>query len=115
MQVAQAAAAGKEKRAKCDTKPSQWQWPSSREVLFVQKNKSQHLMILQFVCICKRCHDKPKAENMPGKVMTSNFAISEPAVIFNLWNKIKSKNEHILSRVNVSAFAKESPFVTADK
>ena len=43
--------------------------------LFVQKNKSQHLMILQFVCICKRCHDKPKAENMPGKVMTSNFAI----------------------------------------
>ena len=56
-----------------------------------------------------------QARNMPGKVMTSNFAISEPAVIFNLWNKIKSKNEHILSRVNVSAFAKESPFVTADK
>ena len=32
-----------------------------------------------------------QARNMPGKVMTSNFAISEPAVIFNLWNKIKSK------------------------
>ena len=45
-----------------------------------------------------------QARNMPGKVMTSNFAISEPAVIFNLWNKIKSKNEQFSTSYRVLMF-----------